>query len=278
MPKHQSGDISTPADVRLRQRGAALIFCVFLAAVLAVLGTTVLAVNEGRNYKRLVRQLGLEDYLLPSTPAAIQVQRQPADPVFPSRLINTTLADTATFRKTPLLSAEERCSLLKNQAGDPSFTATDDGWECVFFQEFGTAVEQASLFIQSRGSSPDTIRSFRLKISHTDPIVELAVLREVFAAIDRYALPLTPQTRTYLREKLSRRAGFTATTEDYRITFSAEMMDARRFNLLILPLPDKIACDFALAEPAAPSARRTFAGPIACLDLAATLPLSRPTS
>src|SRR4051812_35790907 len=59
----------TPADHRRRRQRSVLVFGFFLVAVLSALTATILFVNNGRNYRRLARQWGLEHYLLPAPPA-----------------------------------------------------------------------------------------------------------------------------------------------------------------------------------------------------------------
>ena len=270
MPKEAEANIVTPADQRRTQRSAAIVFGVFLVVVLAALAATVLLVNDGRNYKRMVREFGLEEYLLPA-PRDLRVDRQrqirPAGR-YPSWLLRARLERKAVFENSVSFSPDERCDRLgEERNADPEFRSTKDDWECLFFESFGTATEPASIFVQARGSLPDTLHSFRVKLSLIDPLVERAVADEAMATIDRFGIPMTTETRNYLEDKISRREDFTSVLENYRLTFTREMTDDRRHNLLILPRPPKIAC----GEPALPSPDKWFRPihrmPIGCLAL-----------
>jgi hypothetical protein len=272
MPEEGKANIQTPADRRRRQRSAVLVFGFFLAVVLAALATTVLFVNNGRNYKRLVRQFALEQYLFPAPPAPpLRIGRHrslPPEKHYPPWLLKAGLERMAVFEKTEALSAEERCDLLRDDGGTaPTFSRSGDDWECLFFEEFGNAPEPAALFIQTRGTEPGIVSSFRIKVSLTDLTTELAVLSEAIAATERFGLPMTPETRTYLIEKLAGRTEFSSIVENYRMTFSREITDARRYNLLILPRRQTAGCG---ERPSAPPDRRTtptYRMPVGCLAL-----------
>ncbi|MEN3146457.1 DUF6030 family protein [Neorhizobium sp. IRAMC:178] len=280
MPEEDKADRQTPADRRRRQRPAVLVFGFFLAVVLAALTTTVLAVNNGRNYKRLVRQFALEQYLLPAPPAPpLRVSRHKSLPParhYPPWLLKAGLERMAVFEKTEALSAEERCDLLRDDRGTaPTFSRSGDEWECLFFEEFGNAPEPAALFIQARGTEPDIMSSFRIKVSLTDLTTELALLSEAIGATERFGLPMTPETRSYLIEKLAGRIEFSSIVENYRMTFSREITDARRYNLLILPRRQTAGCG---ERPSPPPDRWTtpvYRMPVGCLALRS---LSQPQS
>ncbi|MBP2560923.1 hypothetical protein J2857_003692 [Neorhizobium galegae] len=280
MPEEDKADIRTPADRRRRQRSTVLVFGFFLAVVLAALATTVLAVNNGRNYKRLVRQFALEQYLLPAPPAPpLRVGRHKSLPPakhYPPWLLKASLERMAMFEKTEALSAEDRCGLLRDDRGTtPTFTRSGDDWECLFFKEFGNAPEPAALFIQARGTEPDIVSSFRIKVSLTDLATELVVLSEAIGATERFGLPMTRETRSYLIEKLAGRTEFSSMVENYRMTFSREITDARRYNLLILPRRQTAGCG---ERPSPPPDRWTtpiYRMPVACLALRS---LSQPQS
>lgn len=277
MPKEDKPNIVTPADQRRKQRSAVFVFGVFLVMILAGLAATVLLVNDGRNYKRLVRNFGLEVYLLPAPPPPdLRVDRQrqlrPADQ-YPPWLLRARLERVATFESSAFASPEERCNQLgAERDADPEFTTANDDWECLFFESFGTAREPASIFVQARGGLPDVLQSFRIKLSFTDPPVERSVADETMTIVDRFGIPITRETRDYLADKISRREDFTSVLENYRLTFSREMMDDRRHNLLLLPRPPKIAC----GEPAPPSPdkdlRPIYQMPIGCLALTGPKP------
>ncbi|WP_105401007.1 DUF6030 family protein [Neorhizobium sp. T7_12] len=272
MPEEGKADRPTPADRRRRQHSAVLVFGFFLAVVLAALATTVLTVNNGRNYKRLVRQFALEQYLLPAPPAPpLRVGRHrslPPEKHYPPWLLKAGLERMAVFEKTEALSAEERCDLLRDVRGTaPTFSRSGDDWECLFFEEFGNAPEPAALFIQARGTEPGTVSSFRIKVSLTDLTTELAVLSEAIGATERFGLPMTPETRTYLIEKLAGRTEFSSIVENYRMTFSREITDARRYNLLILPRRQTAGCGERPSAPPDRWATPTYRMPVGCLAL-----------
>ncbi|WP_105432563.1 DUF6030 family protein [Neorhizobium sp. T6_25] len=277
MPEESKADKQTPADRRRRQRSAVSVFGFFLAVVLAALATTVLTVNDGRNYRRLVRQLALEQYLLPAPPAPpLRVGRHrslPPEKHYPPWLLKAGLERMAVFEKTEALSAEERCDLLRDDRGTaPTFSRSGGDWECLFFEEFGNAPEPAALFIQARGMEPGTVSSFRIKVSLTDLTTELAVLSEAIGATERFGLPMTPETRTYLIEKLAGRTEFSSIVENYRMTFSREVTDARRYNLLILPRRQTAGCGERPSAPPDRWATPTYRMPVGCLALRSTAP------
>ncbi|WJR67352.1 DUF6030 family protein [Neorhizobium sp. CSC1952] len=272
MPEEDKANILTPIDRRRRQRTAALVFGLFLALVLAGLATTVLAVNNGRNYQRLVREFGLENYLLPARPPPdLRIGRQKAQPPaghYPPWLLRAGLERSAVFERALSLSAEERCDRLANERGiEPAFTGGDDEWECLFFEEFGTSAEPASLFVQARGKEPDVVRILRLKLSLLDPPAERSVLDAAIAALQRFGLPMTPETRTYLADKILARTDFTSIVENYRMTFSREMTDARRYNLLIQPDLQTVACGEPPPTPPGRGNTPTYPMPVGCLAL-----------
>jgi len=272
MPEEGKADILTPADRRRRQRSAILVFGLFLCIVLAALATTVLAVNNGRNYKRLVRQFALEQYLLPAPPPPpLRIDRPRSLPPaehYPPWLLNAGIERSAVFEKIEAPSAEDRCELLRDDRGTaPTFTRSGDGWECLFFETFGNAPEPAALFIQARGTERDIVSSFRIKVSLTDLTTELAVLSKAIGATERFGLPMTPETRSYLIEKLAGRTEFSSIVENYRMTFGREITDARRYNLLILPRRQMASCG---EHPSSPPDRWTtpiYRMPVGCLAL-----------
>ncbi len=267
----------TPAELRRRRRSGILIFCLFLLTVLAGLAATVLAVNDGRNFHRLVQKFGLQQYLaqyMPvSAPQNVRVGRlkisAPAER-YPPWLLKAGLERGATFEAPEARSAEERCNSLKTEkAKDATFKPTNNDWECLFFQEFGSASEPASLFVQARGTLPDIIRNFRIKLSLVDPAVDQSVIDEAIAATERFGLPMTIETRGYIKEMISTRREFSSIVENYRMTFSKEITDDRRYNLLILPRPQTVKCGEAPQTPPDNAATQTYRMPVGCLALRA---------
>ncbi|MBW6420404.1 hypothetical protein KX729_03045 [Rhizobium sp. XQZ8] len=261
----------TPADLRRRRRSGVLVFSLFLMVVLAGLAATVLAVNDGRNYRRLVQRLGLEHYFLAPPTQNIRVGRlkiSPPSEHYPPWLIKAGLERAATFEAPETRTAEERCASLKTEkATEATFTPAGNDWECLFFQEFGSASEKASLFVQARGALPDTIRNFRIKLSLVDSTSDQAVIDEATAAIERFGLPMTPETRSYIKEMISTRREFTSIVETYRMTFSKEITDERRYNLLILPRPQTIKCGDAPETQPDSTATSVYRMPVGCLAL-----------
>jgi hypothetical protein len=270
-PGEKAG-LATPADHRRRRRKSIIVFVLFLIAVVGVLAATVLSVNDGRNYERLVRQYGLQKYFpLATTPKTIRIDRRrqlPLKGIYPPWLLRQNLELAATFQRPAPSTAEERCFKLKTDSSkDAGFSSSGNDWECILEEEFGSASERASLFIQARGALPDTLRTFRMKLSLIDPAQERAMLRATVDAIDRFGLMLTPESRAYLAERLAARVEFTSALENYRMTFSREMTDDRRFNLLILPRPATSNCGTAPSTLPDRFGAPRYVMSIACLPL-----------
>jgi hypothetical protein len=263
----------TPADLRRKRRSGALVFGLFLVVVMAGLITTVLTVNDGRNYHRIVERFGLQKYLLAAPEKTIRIGNlKPSPPVahYPPWLLKAGLERFAIFEAPETRSAEERCTSLRTEkAKEATFKANGDGWECLYFQEFGSSGEPASLFVQTRGALPDVVRNFRIKLSLVDPASDQSVIDETVAALGRFGLPMTAETRTYLKDMISTRREFSSIVENYRITFSKEITDERRYNLLILPRPQTITCGEAPETPPDNAATPTYRMPVSCLALRA---------
>jgi hypothetical protein len=262
---------ATPAEQRRRRRKNILVFELLLLGVLGTLAITVLSVNNGRNYKRLVRQYGLQDYLLPA-PAApkLRIDKQrhlPPSTVYPPWLLNSHVERNDGFERGYFGDEEERChNLQTRQIAEVSFKPNGPDWECLAFAEFGSAAERASLFVQARGTEPDLLRSFRMKLSLTDPDQSSALQKAALEAMDRFGLALSPESRSYISSKLSARIAFTSLLENYKATLSPEFTDERRFNLLLLPRPQTADC--AAVEGLHGRVRaQVYPQQVACLDL-----------
>jgi hypothetical protein len=260
---------ATPADRRRRRRQNILVFSLFLLAVVGLLVGTVLSVNHGRNYRRLVRSLSLEHYLLFPPPAPrLQIDRQKRlSPTghYPAWLIKAALERAARFQPGAAEDPEERCQALRTEATtELVFTPIGRDWECLAFEEFGSAPDRASVFVQAKGNDPDQLRSFRLKLSLTDPAERSAVNEAAMRALDRFGLGLSPESRQYLADKLAGPEPFSATLENFKAGFSREMLDERRFNLVLLPRLTLIRCD----TPDLPGKVRAITShmTISCLD------------
>lgn len=273
-------EILTPV-MRLRRRKRAVkIFTGLLFLGLILLSATVLAVNDGRNYRRLVSWAGLDAYL--ARPIATQTQAQapatarfrpaPRGVAVPERLTTRTIGDRAGFRAMPDLTAHERClELTAEGAAAPSFQAAGGQWECLFSQDVGSIPEPSIVFIQVRGTSPTVFRTFRLKLSLLDPSQDSAAIRLALAAIEQFGLAFSPESSSYLAAKLTARQSFSSVLENYRITFEAERGDDRRFNLLITPrrLPQDCA-NVPSARRHAPMQSTIAPVSVGCLSLPAT--------
>ncbi len=261
---------ATPADRRRVRRKNLLVFSLFLLVVLSALLSTVLFVNNGRNYKRLVRQYGLEHYLLPppETPKLRidRLKRLSPSGRYPVRLLLPGVQPVGRFEAAPTADAEERCEALRTPATtELTYTPNGRDWECLAFEEFGTGSDRASLFLQSKGSEADTIRTFRLKLSFTDASQSTAVIEAAMASIDHFDLSLTPQSRAYIAEKLGTQEKFSSLLENYKASLTREYLDGRRFNLLLLPRTQSVSCETTL--PPAKARAITYALTIACLDV-----------
>lgn len=272
MPQEERPAISTPAEQRRRRGGRLFVLAVFLLVVFSGLAATVLFVNEGRNYKRLVRQFGLQTYLLPPPPApAVRIGRQrrlAASSKQLPRLVRPLAHDTSRLIPPVTTSTEERCQALAGIGGEPpNFLAGANVWECTFFLPLGPGEDPASLFIQAKGVGEDDLRTFRIKLSFTDERHDGALLQTALTTLDGYGLSLTPQSRSYLEARLSARKAFKSDLENYRATFVPEMMDQRRFNLLLVAHPVTTACPVPTPEPARASQRAIVSTRIGCLTL-----------
>jgi hypothetical protein len=149
----------------------------------------------------------------------------------------------------------------------PNFLAGANEWECTFFRQFGEGDDPASLFIQAKGVGDDDLRTFRIKMSFTDERQDGALLQAALTALDGYNLPLTPQSRTYLEGRLSTRTAFKSELENYRATFTPEMMDQRRFNLLLVAKADATPCGAPVQEPDRAPRRAIVSARVGCLTL-----------
>ncbi|MDE1159052.1 MAG: DUF6030 family protein [Neorhizobium sp.] len=283
MPKEERPAPITPAARRRRRRRGVLIFAILLAVVLGGLATVVLTVNDGRNWHRIIRQYGLEAYFVAPSPAPdLKVGRQkqvsPAA-FYPSRLLDRVLERPDRFDAQAHLPPREACERLKTSAGPvPTFTETNSDWECLLSQQFGSAPDPASIFVQVKGSAREGLRSFRVKLSQTDPGEERNVLQHALDAVDRFDLDLTPDTRRYIAMKLAAKSRFNSFSANYTLSFQGEITDDRRFNLIIAPrLPDGDCASPPSPLPFSPR-NATVRVPIGCLPWRTGLEASMPTA
>lgn len=242
----------TPLMRLQRRRRAAKAFGALLLAGLMLLIGIVLFVNDGRNYRRLVIWIGMEQYLTrpfvaAPPPPALRARRMTLVVDAPARLTEPAAATEDRFRLVPRLTAHERCERLGEDGPVPSFQAVGGEWECLFSRELGTAAEPSVLFIQVRGTSSSTFRTFRLKLSRLDPLQDEEMFRLVASSIDRFGLELTPDNRRYLSDRIRAGNAFSSKMEGYRISYERERDDDRRSNLLITHLPQISVCGESVA-------------------------------
>jgi hypothetical protein len=266
-------EIPTPLLRLQRKKRATRIFTALLVMLVALLTGTVLAVNDGRNYHRLIVRLGLADIRLfgspPPMPADDQrYQRITAVPAYPARLLAPSVQRaTELDRPRRARTAHERCGELGVTGASPStFQASGGEWECVFSREMGDGPEPSILFVQAKGTSPTSFRTFRAKLSLLDPNEDEGLIRATLDAMDGFGLALSPESRSYVEEKLSMRRGFSSLLEDHRISFEQEREDERRFNLLITPRQPMADCASPVAHvPGSRLRSTTTAEPVGCL-------------
>jgi hypothetical protein len=246
MSPADNADALTPLMRLRRRRRAFRIFGVFLILVLLLLAGMVLAVNQGRNYLRLIDWLGIPDYLEISQPAASEApqryRRLSRIAGFPPRMTSPQAQTAGAFKRFPGQAAYERCRQLGADGNAASFQASGDDWECLLSRELGSTPEASALFIQARGASPDSFRTFRAKLSLLDPAEDDSIIRLTLDSIDRFGLALSPESRRYIEHRIASRRNFSSMLENYRIVFERERGDDKRFNLLIVPLSTATAC------------------------------------
>lgn len=273
-------EILTPMMRLRRRRRATTLFITLLAVGLVSLVGIVLAVNDGRNYHRLVIWLGMDDYLArPITappPRPLRSHRSALIVDMPKRLTQASVEDNDRFEITPRLSAYERCARMASE-GDkqpPTFQANDNEWECLYSKELGSGPSPSVLFIQIKGTSSDAFRTFRLKLSLLDPSQNAATIQLALQAVDRFGLEMMPESRRYLRDRINEGRSFASALANYRIVLEREREDDRRYNILILPLPATAACGSA-AFPSGGAALNSqiTPTPIGCLQIPQPRPL-----
>lgn len=269
-------DTLTPLMRLRRKRRALWLFGVLLFVGVGLLAGLVLSVNHGRNFERLVAQLDLETYLLPSRqapPTSQQRYRRPSRlSLVPPRLIAASATETDGFRTSPSLTAQERClDMGREGAESPSFQEMQDGWECVLSLDLGDTDEPSVIFIQARGASTDTFRTFRAKLSFLAPDQDAALIGLTLDSIDQFGMNLSPESRRYVEDLLVDKRDASSLLENYRIAFEQERGDDRRFNLLITPRPSTAQCpDPSNGIPGARLQSSTFAIPLGCLGVPAS--------
>ena len=282
----------TPLKHLQRKRRSARIFGALLAIGVVTLACFVLAVNDGRNYRRLASWLGVEKYIsgylndyLPeyltrpfATPAppALKSRRTSRVVGISKRLTDPNVSDPETLHVQTRLSAYERCErLATDDAGTPTFQAAGGEWECLFSRELGSAAEPSVLFIQVKGVSSAEFRTFRLKLNRLDPSQNDEIVRLALASIDGFGLEMSPQDRHYMDEHLKNGEKFSARLGDLRVSLDLERDDNRRLNLIIMQKPEMSSCGEDIPSISSGSRMHASLVPtmLACLKL---LPRSGP--
>lgn len=268
-------ELLTPLMRHRRRRRAAKAFGALLLLGLTLLVAIVLIVNDGRNYRRLAVWLGVEEYLArpfaAAPPPALRARRMTLVVDAPPRLIDPAAGRYDRFHALPRLTAHERCERLGEDGPAASFQAAGGEWECLFSKAFGTTAEPSVLFIQIKGTSSSTFRTFRLKLSLLDPQQDEEMFSLVASSIDRFGLELTPENRRYISDRIRAGDTFSSRLEEYRISYDRERDDDRRFNLLITPPPEISAC----SRPISPSRGYPMLSSTAPITLEC-LPLPKP--
>jgi hypothetical protein len=234
-------ELLTPLMRLRRRRRATKLFGALLAVGILLLAGIVLAVNDGRNYRRLIVWLGVEDYLArpfaTPPPQPLRSRRTMLILDTPTRLTDRRIGDEDRLETPFRLTAYERCERLGSDGGTPAvFHATGGEWECIFSREVGGVPQPSVLFIQIRGTSSNAFRTFRLKLNLLDPSQDSAIVQLTIEAIDRFKLELMPESRRYLDDRIKAGQGFTSFLEGYRITLERERGEDRRFNILVTKL------------------------------------------
>ncbi len=262
----------TPLVRLQRRRRAAKAFGAFLIFGLMLLLGIVLAVNDGRNYRRLVAWVGLEEYLkrpfAASPPPALKSRRTTLVVDASPRLIQPAIGMFDRLSLLPRLTAHERCERIGEDGTAPSFQAVGGEWECLLSKELGASPEPSVLFIQIKGTSSSTFRTFRAKLNLLDPAYDQEMLRLTVQSIDRFGLELTQESRRYLDSRIKAGNSFSSRLGGYRIRYDRERDDDRRFNLLITQVLAVSACDQPMRmSQGAPMRSSTVPFTLECLHL-----------
>ncbi|AYD00545.1 DUF6030 family protein [Neorhizobium sp. NCHU2750] len=273
-------EILTPMMRLRRRRRAMTLFIALLAVGLVSLVGIVLAVNDGRNYHRLVIWLGMDDYLArpiaTPPPQPLRSHRTALIVDMPKRLTEPRSTGRDRFELTPRFNASERCARLAPE-GDkqpPTFQTNNNEWECLYAKQLGHGADPSVLFVQIKGTASDAFRTFRLKLSLLDPSQNAATIQLALQAVERFGLEMTPESRRYLRNRINEGRSFASTLANYRIVLEREREDDRRYNILILPLPASVACgSAAFPSGGAVLNSQITPTPIGCLQIPQPRPL-----
>lgn len=209
-------------------------FLIFLLVFTIPIAATVLFANGGRNLTKLAAMLHID--LSPKEEEIVirkgRVHTPPARPPALSR----SLAPSGIARLQPISpnrTGEEICLGLTSVAPEaiPAFTpAGEDAWECTASVAFPDTSN--SIFLQIRGAN-QRARTIRVKYNLIDP----PNLDEMFDRSMRLIRYIRPEIAMVDLSEM--RNVMAAGKEKYitfgtdRITLKQELMDARRYNLLI---------------------------------------------
>ncbi|MND33903.1 hypothetical protein D3C80_245030 [compost metagenome] len=273
-------ELLTPLMRLRRRRRAARAFGALLAIGLALLLGIVLSVNDGRNYRRLTKWLGMEQYLsrpyVAPVPVTVRARRMTLVVDAPPRLFLPVFRPHKRLSIFPHLTAHERCERLGESGTLPIFRADGGDWECLFSTQRGTTPEPSVLFIQVKGASSSTFRTFRLKLSLLDPGKDDEMFKLVARSIDRFGLEMAPENLHYLYDRIRTGLSFSSRFDGYRVSYERERDDDRRFNLLITQLPETSTCGQSAVSSNGASMHSSIVHfPIECLPLQQRT-LSRP--
>ncbi|ATN32328.1 hypothetical protein ACO34A_00690 [Rhizobium sp. ACO-34A] len=209
-------------------------FVIFFLVFTIPIAATVLFANGGRNLNKLAAIFHI-DLSPKKEEVVVRKGRVHAPPARPPAL-SRTFSPSETTRLVPMnlnRTGEEICLGLTSVTPDatPTFTpAGDDVWECTASIAFPDTAN--SIFLQIRGVE-QRARTIRVKYNLIDPLhvdemfnqsVQLIrYIRPEIAAIDLTGMKTTMGTG---KEK------YIMLGTD-RISLKQELMDARRYNLLI---------------------------------------------
>ncbi len=205
-------------------------FLVFTIPVTA----TVLLANGGRNLMRIAAMLNID--LAPrQETTVVKTGRAETSSARPAILARSFAASDAVriLPMTPDRTPEETCLGLKSisPSADPVFTPASGGaWECTATAAF--ADTSNSIFLQIRGADR-RVGLIRIKYNLLDP----SHLGEMFNQSMQLVRHVRPEVDTADLAEIENVMG--AGQEKYimygldRVILKQEMMDSRRYNLLI---------------------------------------------
>lgn len=209
-------------------------FLIFLLVFTIPIAATVLFANGGRNLTKLAALLHI-DLSPKEEEVVIRKGRVHAPPARPPAL-SRTFSSSETERLIPMnfnRTGEEICLGLTSVTPNatPTFTpAAEDAWECTASVAFPDIAN--SIFLQIRGAE-QRARTIRVKYNLIDPAHLDGMFNQSLELI-RYIRP-----EIAMIDLTGMKNAMGAGKEKYimfgtdRISLKQELMDARRYNLLI---------------------------------------------